>query len=334
MSRAESKEARERTMAHPTLRASFLGGVLLASAGFLLAAKTPQKPLLELPVWTEVAAPSGRGVVKRHAATLKVTAKMLKDTKRWDLQYRRSLRYQLISLDRLIQMAPHHRSADVALLRFANGMIVPYQLKTKRRKGKEQVSVAVRVWSRDDGGWSRSFPPIQRSKKAFRDVRPLRFSGNKVVLGQPWHPLGPKSLPKAARGFHPWRHVDSLVGIALTTRKVHRKPFQWALRPKEKRGEKLFFALCQFCHGVRGAGASFGVDLVTPHPVYRYRRSMSLLWHLRYRSLTAVEHGAMMPAIRGMTRRDATALWYWLRAAALRSAPQKRQPPTTRPHKR
>jgi mono/diheme cytochrome c family protein len=110
-------------------------------------------------------------------------------------------------------------------------------------------------------------------------------------------------------------HVDSLVGIELVNAAAYNSMFD--LEPKRAAGLALYRQSCQFCHGVRQVGAKFGPDFVDPLPVHEWRKpARRLYWHMTYRRLDAVERGEMMPALKYMTKQDASEVWSWLRAAA------------------
>ena len=79
-------------------------------------------------------------------------------------------------------------------------------------------------------------------------------------------------------------------------------------------GQRVFLSRCQFCHGVKKVGATFGWDFVEPIPVSQHRSAKSLALHVRSREGDAPEAGLMMPALRDVTEVEVTAVWKWMEA--------------------
>ena len=205
------------------------------------------------------------------------------------------------------------RSEDLALLQFSNGMLIPVPLDAA---GAPTIRVFV-AWQRVvDGRRTRKFPPVERNRSGYSDVRPTRFLGNKVVVSAGDHPF----LAPGAKGrFSPWEHADSLVAIELAEADAWYRQFD--LAPADdavgRRGQAVFKSSCQYCHGLRGVGAKFGWDFIRPLAVPEYRpTSKKLLMHVRYRVKDAPAKGLLMPALQWVDERDAMAVLAWLRAAA------------------
>jgi hypothetical protein len=208
---------------------------------------------------------------------------------------------------------------DLVLLHFRNKMIIPCSRSRLLNSKKGVLWLATALWSGQHRSWSDTFPSLSKAPdKLYRDVRPIVFRGNKIVATKAWTPRAFSSvgLNKTFGSFTPWRHVDSLVGIEFAQRSAYEAQFVVGKDKRVRRGFRVYQAVCQFCHGVRRVGAQFGWDFVEPYPIYKRRGGMSLFYHIKYRSTTAIAHGIMMPAIKGMTRKDAFAIWYWLKKSA------------------
>ena len=240
-----------------------------------------------------------------------------KTVKMFDLQYKKKMRYQGISLPRLLRLYRYPAGVDMALLLFKNKMAVPYPLKLMKQHKKFPVFLAFARWSKKSKQWVNTFPIVsKKSPYYYRDVRPIRFRGNKLVVSRAWHPF---TKGKVAKSFTVWRHVDTLRAIEFVDRAAYYRQFAVAKTKIEKRGASWFYQACQFCHGARDIGAGFGWDFVTPLPIYKYRQSNRLYMHIKFRKSDAALRGLMMPAIRSMTQKDAVMLWHWLRAIGSRS---------------
>ena len=247
--------------------------------------------------------------------TLKVSVKEQETRSIYDIQYKKTVHYRGISLSKLLKKYPVPKGVDTALLRFRNGMAVPYPLMMLRAPVLP-VFVAFSRWSKQRKAWLNTFPLVaKKTPYFFRDIRPIRFRDNKVVVTKAWHPSVQGKLSKE---FNVWRHVDSLQSIELVNGPAYYKQFGVAKTKLEQRGAKWFQQSCQFCHGARDIGASFGWDFVTPMPIYKYRRSARLYLHIKFRAKDSARKGLMMPAIRSMTMKEAKYLWHWLRAIGTR----------------
>jgi mono/diheme cytochrome c family protein len=231
-----------------------------------------------------------------------------------DAQYGEKPRYRGVPLTRVLERYGIPEGCDLALLHFHNGMVIPLPLGSATLD-RVDVFIAHSIWLRDGEttAWSKSFPDITKRGTGVRDRRPIRFNGNKVVVENPWHPM---VANKNGASFSPWLHADSLSGIELAQSQAYYRQFQAAGHPVAQAGYVLFVARCQFCHGARSVGASFGWDFVDPVPLYTYRGPKNLFLHVRYREGDAPELGLMMPAFQDLTERDAEAVWSWLKAIA------------------
>jgi mono/diheme cytochrome c family protein len=146
------------------------------------------------------------------------------------------------------------------------------------------------------------------------DRRPIEFWGNKLVVAERFHP---EVAPAAQPGFSPWTHADTLVGIELVAARAYYAQFEVGGDATVQRGLALFRQNCQFCHGVRHVGASFGWDFVDSEAFQRQQESAANLYHnVAHKPQNAGELGLMMPALGFLTEADAGAMREWMRAAA------------------
>ncbi len=279
----------------------------------LVAALIPAAPLAAegaIEVWARqpgdyaLDAP-GRGAVAR----VELARLELRPFASRDVQYDGAeRRYRGVALNVLMEGLAPPRQADLALLHFANDMVVPVPTNPTALKALD-LWIAVEIWSADRKGWSPTFPPVARSEQ---DHRPIRFGGNKVVASSARHPM---MGAETAKVFTPWRHVDSLTGIEFVSRAGWYRQFDAGAG--HAAGLEVYKGSCQFCHGVRQVGASLGWDFVEPLPVVDVRRSpKALLFHVRYRETGAARQGLLMPAIPSMTEAEAKAVHGWMKAIA------------------
>jgi mono/diheme cytochrome c family protein len=231
---------------------------------------------------------------------------------RVDAQYGSPRTFIGVPLEALIDRIPAPAHADLALLHFGNGVVVPLPFRDRAVMNRLQPWVARGMHLIDKGMTVGEFEPITNKLHGYFDVPVIKFAGNKLVVAERWHPDVPA---RAERDLSPWMHVDSLVAIELVNAAAYNAMFD--VQPKRRAGLALFRQSCQFCHGVRQVGAKFGPDFVDPLPVHKWRKpAKQLYWHMTYRRRDAVERGEMMPALKYMTEQDASEVWSWLRAAA------------------
>ena len=228
---------------------------------------------------------------------------------RMDYQYAKSMRYRGVSLAQIVEAYGKLGRNDLALLHFSNKMIVPVPLGSGHRPTLD-VFVALARWDKAKKRWLTNFPQLAR-KPAYRDARPIPFVGNKVVVQSGAHPM----LAKTAKGFSPWRHVASLVGIEFVQRGPYYAQFDVGKRNTARQGWRRFQENCQFCHGVNKVGAGLGWDFVRPYPMYKWRKDpKNLFYHVRYRVHEAAQRGWLMPALKHMSESEAAQVWAWLKA--------------------
>jgi hypothetical protein len=243
-----------------------------------------------------------------------------------DAQYGAQRKYRYVALEDLLRRYSPAADCDTAILHFSNGMAIP--LPFRDREAMQRLRPVIVRAVQIDGTWTRSLPVISRTDAFYFDVRPLRFTGNKLAVAELWHPA---LRTGTEQSFSPWRHADSVTGIELVNDRAYIA--QFAPSSATARGQKVYGEVCRFCHGARGQGAQFGWDFVEPLPISEYRKKdASLYYHLKYRAVNAVSRGILMPALPYLTEVDAADLLAWLRAlaarplAAYQAEPKKEHP--------
>jgi cytochrome c5 len=232
----------------------------------------------------------------------------LERRKKIDEQYRKTETFVGIPLATLIKSYKPKFQDNAVILHFASGMAVPVPLDDDVL-AKLDAFVALKICPAK-GSCTSEFPPVSRDDaySVMSDPMPIHFKWNKVVVSSPWHPDVPKAR---AQIFSPWRHVDSLTGLEF----VHWDKYKAQFQLGAPEGEKIFFERCQFCHGVRQVGASFGWDVVTPLPLHEKRSPETLLNHVKYPKLQAREMGISMPTQGDVTADEMRAVWAWMKLA-------------------
>ena len=271
-------------------------------------------------VWVRKPLPSsagqsaGKDAGRDRLQELNLDSLPLVEVKQVDVQYHGSFVFKGIGLDALIARYSPPPDVDLALLHFANGMQVPLAFRDAETVKRLSPFLARGV-QLGPGSPMRiaRFPNVSRPRSGFVDVRPIAFTGNKLVIADSGHPDVP---PAAREALSPWAQTDTLTGIEFVSRVAYYAQFDVDPDPAAKAGHKLFTQSCTFCHGVRGIGASFGWDFVEPTPIYDYRNRRSLFLHVKYKPLDASARGIQMPALSYMTEDDARSIWVWLKAVA------------------
>lgn len=229
----------------------------------------------------------------------------------YDLQYGKSYDYTVVNLFEYISTLQPPSHVNTANLVFANGMIIPMPLNSS------QGPLVWLAWSYKDqprGAARRSFPVVEKQSNVWRDPRPIRFTGNKVVVSN--QHFFPRLEGEIKDEFSPFKHADSLIRIELLDYREWNQQFIVSSLPAAIRGGQVFAERCQFCHGLSGRGASFGWDFVTPLPTFEQRGAQSLLYHVKYPRNNAIERGLMMPNQASISEQEAEDLWMWMREAA------------------
>jgi len=239
--------------------------------------------------------------------------------RRFDAQYGKHLWFEGVPLSALIGRLKPPGSVDLALLHFANGMVVPLSLKDQHALDQLDPFIALRMRSSPKGPYAKEFPPVMKRASDYADVPATRFSGNKLVVARLWHP----ALGEKVQGdFSPWALADSLVAVEFVEAAPYYKQFDVDASAEARAGLDLFQKSCQFCHGARKVGAKFGWDFVEPSPLYTYRKGEKrLYYHVHFRRYDAIQRGQNMPALKSMTEADAGNLWQWLKAIGTQPMP-------------
>lgn len=272
----------------------------------LLAAALVSASPSAIAVWTH---PTGPELAPREWVDLAALPSEVRQLA--DPQYEGAKRwYRGVALQAVLERTPPGPGVDLALLHFQNEMLIPVPFNAPEVMKRLGVFVALATAERPDAGsFSPSFEPAAKPGAAATDRRPLRFEGNKLVVPSAWHPM---VAAKASGTFNPWRFADSLVAIEYVDAAAWYGQFERSAATRA--GSDAFRGRCQFCHGARKVGASYGWDFVEPYPLFKHRRPDSLLLHTRYRELDAAERGLMMPAFPELTAAEVDALWLWLEA--------------------
>lgn len=276
--------------------------------GFLLfpaaagAAEPPVGQVIKL--WVR---PSGSA--ERKFIEVDLSAKTKVEVTREDVQYPgEKLKYRGVYLRSLLDAMERNGRSDLVLLHFANGMAVPLPIDDLELFKTLDPFVATELKVNDL--WLSTFPMITKQGAETRDVRPLKFGKNKLVVATKVHPFTTKASQDD--GFTPFFFCDSLIGIEFVRSNEWYKQFDVGRTDGEKAGFTVFKSHCQYCHSVREVGGRYGIDFIKPNPVVQRIGVQGLYLHVRYRDLDAPEKGQMMPFFRDVTKDDVTALHAWL----------------------
>lgn len=227
---------------------------------------------------------------------------------RKDAQTGATQTFRGVTLQALIDQAAPGATLDLVVLHFQNGMVVPLPFRDDAVMKQLDPLVATALKAKD--GWTPGFPPLPKRDSGARDTRPITFEGNKLVVASLVHPLQPKAVDEAS----PFLHVDTLTGLEFAVSAAWDAQFSAGDAAPLKEGQRVFLTRCQFCHGVKKVGASFGWDFVDPIPVSEHRTAKSLALHVRSREGDAPEKGLMMPPLRDVTEAEVKSVWSWIQA--------------------
>lgn len=298
------------------MRSSFTWIVgLISFAGTAAAA-----PGTVVSVWTRPAggaAASEAAMGERGAIDMaKLPARQIR---RYDVQYGRELLFRGVPLSAVLEAARPPTSADLALLHFANGMVIPLPFRDRQAMARLDPLVAFGAGGPGEARPGSSFPPLVKNPPPYAEFPRTAFSGNKLVVADRWHPAVDAA---AAASFSPWTLADTLVGIELVESTPYYRQFDVGTTREARAGFAQFQRSCQFCHGSHNVGAKFGWDFSEPAPLSAHRQGgKRLYYHVRYRRTDAAERGQMMPALKFITMEDAAVLWQWLEAVGTSALP-------------
>lgn len=261
----------------------------------------------DVTVWQRAAGDYTADIPPKRLLEQKVSIAPSETKELFDVQYNKRGIYRGLPLSRVLAPFKANRAVDTALLHFANGMIVPVALASSL---VQELFIAVERKD-EQGRLVGKFDDVRKDDNYYQDNRPLTFSTNKVVSTTLEHP---SLRTKSGNLFSPWRHVDSLVGIELVQQTAYLAQFD--VDPLAAAGFARFTERCQFCHGARRVGASYGWDYVRPVALHTYRTPKSLFFHVKHREGDAAEKGIMMPGLADVTEKDAADLWQLMRSLA------------------
>lgn len=250
-----------------------------------------------------------------------------------DPQYDVAMRMRGAPLEKLWRDVPVPAEADLALLRFDDGLLIPVafrdaDLMRRLRPRIIRANVQPVLFARLERG----VVAVPRRPPTEEDLRPVVFHGNKVVVADAR--LAP-TLPDVKADLAPWKYADSLHSIDFVRRASWEARFDAG--PSTRAGQKVFLGTCVLCHAVRGAGGTMGWDFVDPYPIYsdawmaklgddeqalethseeRMSPKIALDIHVRFRA--GGSGTRTMPALRGMRQEQVEQLWSWMQAVARR----------------
>lgn len=238
----------------------------------------------------------------------------LDDALRTDVQYGTQLRMRGVTLGSLINLYRAPLGVDLAILHFDNGVAIPLPFRDERELKRVDAFVARAVQTDAESPFTSEFPPILKQVDNYIDVRPVEFHGNKVAASSRYHPLVPE---RDTATFSPWMAAGSLRGIEFVQAAAWYRQLDVEPGSREVRdGMQVFQRTCQFCHGVGGLGARFGIDFLVPQPVTaRKPTPRSLFFHVLLRDKGQPGGGgALMPALRHVSEEDVRRLHRFLAA--------------------
>jgi mono/diheme cytochrome c family protein len=246
----------------------------------------------------------------------------LREVRVRDPQYGAEVRARAIALAEVWGRAAVPSQADLALLRFDNGLQIPLPFRDPLFMQALAPMIA-RATSTGAGGLQPGRIADTRRPPTEEDLRPLSFHGNKVIVADPQKaPV----LPSVRDDLKPWLYADSLFAIELVERVAWEAQLDAGAATQE--GKRVFLGSCRFCHAVRGVGGALGWDFVDPVPIYseewlkRFKAGSDEINPMPARTMLSihVRHRApvggtrTMPALRGMRLPEVQALWDWLQA--------------------
>lgn len=271
-------------------------------------ADTPPGTYVDL--WTRKAGSyvDGRDPGRLKHKRLALSRQTQRNVKRYDQQYQETREYRGVALLAVIEAYEPAPELDLVLLHFKNGMVIPVPLEDDFATLKQMNAFVAVAWREDaKKAWTAEFPEIGRLDEKFRDPVPVQFAANKLVLASGWHPW------VRGKDFTPFMHADTLIGIEFAQRGAYEQQFVTSGDPTASPGYLVFHDRCQFCHGLRHVGASYGWDFLDPVPVYDLKQPNHLYYKVRYSYHDALQRGLRMPTQTTVTEDEMRDLWRWLR---------------------
>lgn len=251
------------------------------------------------------------GSAERKYVSVDLAAKPKREVTREDIQYPgEKMKYRGVPLRSLLEVMERTGRSDLVLLHFANGMAVPLPVDDLELLKKLDPFVATEL--QVNNLWISAFPMVSKKGAEQRDVRPLKFQRNKLVVSSLAHPF--TTAASQGDGFSPFFFADTLTGIEFVRAEEWYKQFDLGTTELEKAGFAVFKSHCQFCHSIHEVGGRYGIDFMKPTPVVERIGVQGLYLHVRYRDRDAPEKGQMMPFFRDVTKDDVAALHAWLTA--------------------
>lgn len=283
--------------------------ISVLSASLLMSAAAAAAPSVDVWVRTPGTYGSGTDPAGTRLVTLELDRLPQQQVQRMDAQYGSSFYYRGVPLQKLVAQYKPPQQLDLLLLHFRNGMSVPLPFRDVRVMARLNPLVALETATSAEGPFSGRFPPVSKHIEEYVDVPQVMFTGNKIVVSESWHP----DLPEAAQAsFTPWMTTDTLVGIEFADSRAYYRQFESS--PEARPGLTVYRQNCQYCHGVRKVGASFGGDFAQPIALYKHRQDpYRLFYHIHYRidSRPTLEQ---MPVLKHVSEEDAQQLWRFMRA--------------------
>ncbi len=265
-----------------------------------------------------------RGAAHERSRGVNLDRLRLVTVDRFDVQYDRKGQYRGIPLRKLLNRFRSETSVDLAILHFVNGMAIPVPFRDSVAMSRLDpfIATALRAGAQAPPAPGR-FPDVVK-KDSPVDRRPIRFSGNKIVVADGWHP---EVSSTAQPGFSPWVHADTLVGVELVAAEAYYAQFDVGGDASVRAGLALFRQSCQFCHGAREVGATFGWDFVDSAPMSGYQDSAANLYHnIAFKPTNAAEIGLMMPRLGFLSEEAAGDIRHWVQALGTTPIPPYQRP--------
>ncbi|MCK6548721.1 hypothetical protein L6R52_22950 [Myxococcota bacterium] len=288
-----------------------LASVIVSFTAIPLAGGSPKARGREIEVWSRK---PGDHAGKPDGARIAIGVVNLDDltpeqARLADVQFGQTHDFEGLALDTVLErFRKKLGKTNRILLHFVNGMIIPVQMPGDGERTGIFIARSIRVGA----DYSTSFPDVPKKEGLVPAPQPVTFVGNKVVVEDGAHPLQPSS---AVATFSPWVYVDSLEGIELVDGKAYDRQFEVDKASEEvTRGMTTFLGRCQYCHGVREIGATYGWDFVVPNPIFTYKDAAALLTHVKLPAARDAKSAKAMPGQKDAEGPEIQELWSWAKA--------------------